>query len=270
MAAGEDGDDVRVVIAQAYYLTNKCKEASAGMTELVSRAEHAGKKPNEQSLLLIRQCAQKSNDSATQGRMLEKLLNYYPKPDYWLLAINSVMQLAEHDDRLTLQVYRLMQDAGAMKRADQTAEMAQIALERGFPGEAQTVIEQGIAKGVFTEQRDKDRNQRMLDQAKKLVAIEKTSIAATEKQAASSANGELLVAAGSSYFLNLGDPVKGAALISQGIAKGGLKNANDAWVTLGLAQWKAKNAAEADRAFGKVDKNDGYERLAKLWALKIH
>jgi hypothetical protein len=269
MAGGDDGEDVRVLIAQAYYLTGKCKEAASGMQELVSRAERAGKRPNEQSLLLIRQCAQKSNDGATQGRMLEKLLAYYPKADYWALAMNSLMQLADHDDRLTLQVYRLMLDAGAMKRSDQTAEMAQIALERGFPGEAQSVLEQGIAKGVFTEARDKERNGRMLEQAKKMVAMERTTIAKTEQQAATAANGELLVAAGSSYFLNLGDAAKGATLISQGIAKGGLKNVNDAYVTLGLAQWRAKNAAEAERAFGKVGKSEGYERLAKLWNLRV-
>jgi hypothetical protein len=269
IAAGEDSDDIRVLVSQAYYLSGKCKDASTSMQELVSRAERAGRKPNEQSLLLIRQCAQKSNDGATQGRMLEKLLAYYPKADYWNLALNSVMQLADHDDRLTLQVYRLMQEAGAMKRSDQTAEMAQIALERGFPGEAQAVLEQGVAKGIFTEQRDKDRNGRMLEQAKKLVAAEKASIAKTEQQANAAANGELLVAAGSSYFLNLGDAAKGAALISQGIAKGGLKNVNDAYVTLGLAQYRAKNSVEAEKAFAKTDKNEGYERLAKLWALKV-
>ena len=66
-----------------------------------------------------------------------------------------------------------------------------------------------------------------------------------------------------------GAAVKAAALIQQGIGKV-LKKipAQDAYITLGLAQAKNKNAAEANRAFGKVAKDDNYERLAKLWSLR--
>jgi hypothetical protein len=171
---------------------------------------------------------------------------------------------------LTLQTYRLMQEVGTLKRSDQYAEMAQLAQEQGFPGEAQTVLEQGMEKNVFTEQRDKERATRLLEAAKKLAATARQSLPNDEKAAMAAPNGEVLVAVGSSYLINGNDPVKAVPLITQGITKGGLKSVNDAYLNLGLAQARAKNVAEAQKAFGKVDKDPGYERLAKLWALRTH
>jgi tetratricopeptide (TPR) repeat protein len=232
-------------VAQSWYLQSKWKEAATALQDLISRSERGGKHPTEQSLLLLRQCYQKLNDDSGEGRVFEKLLAYYPKPDYWAVAISSLRQSVAKDDKLTLHVYRLMAAVGALKRSDQYAEMAQLAVEQGFPGEAQTVLEQGIAKGVFTEQRDKERNGRLLESAKKLVA-------------------------GSSYLINLSDASKGATLIAQGIAKGSLKSLNNAYIMLGLAYARAKNVAEAEKAFGKVEKSEPYERLAKLWILQVH
>jgi hypothetical protein len=266
---GEGGDDVRQLIGQAYYLQGKCKEATANMNDRIQRAEREGKRPEEQALLLVRQCADKANDQNTQNRMLDKLITYYPKPDYWALSINSLRKTAGNDDRLSLQIYRLMADVGALKAPQHFSEMAQIANEAGFPGEAVAVLEQATAKNLFTEQRDRERNTRFLDAAKKLADGQKDALAKAEKEAQAAANGNLLVAVGSGYLFNLGDASKAAGLISQGIAKGSLKNANDAYITLGLANWRAKNVADALKAFGKVDNNEGYERLAKLWTQHV-
>ena len=50
-----------------------------------------------------------------------------------------------------------MFDVDVLKRAGDYTEMAQLALEQGSPGEAQHVLEKGFQKGVFTDQRVKDR-----------------------------------------------------------------------------------------------------------------
>jgi hypothetical protein len=147
--------------------------------------------------------------------------------------------------------------------------MAQLAVEQGFPGETVRVLDEGIRKGVFTEQRDKERNTRLLEAAKKLVAEERQGMARIEKVAADGADGNLLVAAGASYAFNMDNPSQGLGLISQGIAKGSLKNINDAYITLGVVNYKAKNNAEALKVFDKVDKNEAYERLGKLWSLHL-
>jgi tetratricopeptide (TPR) repeat protein len=267
---GSDDDTARVIKAQSYYLTNKYKEAGAALSDIIARDEKAGHHPDKQNLLLLRQVQEKLGDSAGQGRTIEKLLNFYPSPDLWTLAVASLKDRADKakDDRLTLQVYRLLADVGSLKSAPQYSEMAQLAVEQGFPGEAVKVLDQGMAKGVFSGL-EKDRNGRLLESAKKLVVAERDNLAKVEAMANKSADGNLLVVAGSSHAFNLDNPSKGAPLVAAGIAKGSLKSANDAYITLGVINFRMKSNAEAEKAFDKVDKNDAYERLAKLWSLHV-
>jgi len=265
--AGESGNDMQLIVSQSYYLTGKYKDAATSMMALVNAAERSGQRPTETSLKFLWDCYRKLDDDSAQGRIVEKLLNYYPKPDYWANAMATLAQ-GTKDERLQMQVYRLMEDVGTLKRADQYSEMAQLAFEQGFPGEAQRILEQGMAKNVFTEDREKARNTRLLETVKKQAAAEKAGLAKVEQEAQAAKTGDLLVAVGASYLLNFGDATKAASLITQGIAKGSLKSPNDAYVMLGLAQTRAKNSADAVKSFGKVDGDSGYERLAKLWSLR--
>lgn len=270
IAAGHDTTDNRTMIATAYYAQNNFKECSAAAQDVVGRAEKAGQRPSENSLQMLFACQSKNNESSGQGKTIEKLVTYYPKPDYWRNAMITLVQSANNDDRLKLQVFRLQSDVGTLVRSDQFGEMAQLSVEQGYPGEAVATLEQALGKGVFGDAREKAKYERLLEAAKKALAQEKQEVASSEKEAMRTGNGDLLVAVGSSYLFNLGDPAKAVTLIQQGIGKGLTKfPLHDAYVLLGLALAKAKNAPEADKAFGKVDKNDNYERLAKLWALRV-
>ncbi len=265
--AGAGGADAEQFIAQAYYQQGKYREAISGMQDLVTRAEKAGQRPSEDSLLLLADSYNRLGDDAARARIMEKLLSYYQKPNYWANALASSQQTIR-DVKLRLNLYRLMAEVGTLRTADQYSEMAQLAVEQGFPGEAVQVLEQGLGKNVFTDQREKDRAGRLLESSRRQVAAEKAGLAQVEKEAQGAATGDLLVAVGASYLLNVGDASKGLALINQGVSKGSLKSPNDAYMLLGVAQARAKNGAEAQKAFGKVDGDANYERLAKLWSLR--
>ena len=72
-----------------------------------------------------------------------------------------------HDDRLLLNIYRLKSEVGVLTAGDEYSEMAQIALDQANPGLAQATMETAISKKVFSDPRDQDRAQRLLDLAKK-------------------------------------------------------------------------------------------------------
>ena len=61
----------------------------------------------------------------------------------------NVLANKTNDDRLLLMTYRLMYQVGILKRGDAYTEMAQIALDQGNPGEAQTILEQAFAKNLY-------------------------------------------------------------------------------------------------------------------------
>jgi hypothetical protein len=267
-ASGDTNADTPLTIAQSYYLTGKYKEAQQGMEAIVARDEQAGRKPSEKSLSLIWSCAIKTKDDAAAARAIEKLILHYPKPDYWANAMAGVLnQNKGADDRLKLLTYRLAYQVGILKQGAQYTEMAQIAVDQGNPGEAQTVLEQAFQKNLYTDAHDKERSQRLLDKVRKAAADDRATMAKQEKDAAASPSGDALVQVGAAY-LGYGQPDKAVQSITAGIAKGSLKHADEAYMLLGIAQDRAKNSAEAVRAFNRANSDPKYAQLAKLWALE--
>jgi Tfp pilus assembly protein PilF len=267
LAAGDLNADTPLIIAQAYFLSNKYKEALAGMQAIVARDEQAGRKPTEKSLNLIWSCAIKLKDDASASRAIEKLILHYPKPDYWSNAMAGVLANKATDDRLLLMTYRLMAQVGILKRGADFTEMAQIALDQGNPGEAQTILEQAFAKNLYTDPHDKERSQRLLDKVKRTAADDRSSLPKAEREASNAATGDGLVQIGAAY-LGFGMPEKALSSISAGIAKGKLKYADESYMLLGIAYERNKNNAEAVKAFSRATNDPKYAQIAKLWALE--
>lgn len=269
IALGDNSEDINQMLASAYYLSSKYKEALAIWQDMVSKAEAAGKKPDEKTLKLIWQTSVQLKDDTAQGKVIEKLVADYPKPEYWQYAMVSLKTNDVHDDRLLLNIYRLKSEVGVLTAGDEYSEMAQIALDQANPGLAQSVMETAISKKVFTDPRDQDRAQRLLDLAKKQAATDRVALAKDEADAANAPSGDVLVNIGATY-LGFGMNDKAVAAISSGIQKGNLKRPNEDYLLLGIAEARMKNNAEAARAFGKVSGDPKYVRLAKLWELATH
>jgi hypothetical protein len=267
-AAGEGGDDIAQVVATTYYQQNKFKEAAAATDALLDKQAAAGKKPAENLLLLLWQSARNTKDDALTAKAIEQLILHYPKPEYWQNAMAVAFEKLGNDDRLKLMTYRLANTVGILKKGDLYRDMALIAIDQGNPGEAQSVLEQAFAKNLYTEARDKDSNQKLLDSAKKKALADRATIGKDEKAAADAPTGDGYVAIGAAY-LGFGQPDKALAAISAGIAKGKLKYPDEAYLLLGVALDKQKNNAEAIKAFNKVTVDPRYVRLAKLWILEV-
>ncbi len=264
---GSNDLDTLGLIARSQYLSGKYKDAAATMQDIVSKQD----KPDEESLKLLWQFNLKAGDDAGAAKAVEKLVAYYPKPEYWANALAPLVRMDIKDAHLQLNVYRLMNDVGVLKLPSDYAEMAEIALDQGYPGETQTVLQQAFSKNVFTEQRDKDRYQHLLDGAKQRAAADQAQLGTNEQQASGAATGDQLVQVGAAY-MSYGQNDKAVAAISKGIAKGGLKSPDEANLLLGIAQLRLRNASEAQKSFDKVasSSNSGYARLGKLWALHAH
>jgi Tfp pilus assembly protein PilF len=256
---GATDSDTMGLIAKAQYLSGKYKDAAQTMQDIVAKQE----KPDEDSLKILWQFDLKADDSAGAARAVEKLVALYPKPEYWANALAPLLKMDIKDSHLQLNVYRLKNDVGVLKLPTEYAEMAEIALDQGFPGETQSILQEAFSRNIFTEQRDKDRYQHLLDGAKQRAASDQAQLGKSEP-----ADGSGLVQLGAAY-LSYGQYDKAVAAISKGIQKGGLKSSDEANLLLGIAQLRSRQNAEAQRTFDKVatSSNPGYARLGKLWAL---
>ncbi|HTC54410.1 MAG TPA: hypothetical protein VK700_20910 [Steroidobacteraceae bacterium] len=254
-------------MAQAYYLKNDYRGTDRFVRAMVDDQVKAGSAPTEDMLKLGLSSAVKLNDDNGESRWLELLVTYHPTPDYWQNLLDSVYRTnSKMSDPELLQVYRLSADVGALKKGSEYAEMAQLALARGSPGEAVAVLNKGFAANAFTEQADKNRNTHLLDSAKKQAATDQPTLAKSEAEAANAPNGDRFVGAGIGYF-GYGDYDKATKDISAGLAKGTVKDPPDARLTLGIAQLKAGNKDEAVKTFKAVKGDPVDERIAALWIL---
>jgi hypothetical protein len=232
----------------------------------VSAAEQAGQRPPEAELLRLADAYQRSNHPAYNAT-LEKLLAYYPKKEYWAAALGRLPRKPGFADRYALDVMRLKLASGTMSKTEDFMEMAQLALQAGYPAEAKKIVERGFAAGALGSGAEAERHKRLRDLALKQDAESSATIAARTAEATAAKDGNPLVQAG--YVLvTMGEADKGIALIEQGIAKGGLKRPEDAKLRLGMAQLQSgKGKAKAQQTLRGVQGSDGSADIARLWIL---
>ena len=259
-------EELKTLVGQAYYLKGDWKNTLKFEEGLIDEKIKSGQTPKNESLQLILSACVKLNDSACETRALEKIVTYYPKPDYWYQLLFTMRQQTSGNDANTLQTYRLMSEVDVLKSPEDFTEMAQLALEAGSPGEAQRILEKGFAKSVFTDLRAKAKNQRLLETAKKTAATDQANLPKIERDADAAPTGAKNVGVGLAY-LGYGQYDKAVDQISKGLAKGGLRSEPEARLLLGIAQLKAGHKEDATKSFHAVKGDPSLERLANLWSL---
>ncbi len=258
--------DLYTLVAQAYYIQGDYKMTKAFVGDWVEDTSKRGQKPREGALQLLLSSCIKLDDSACTTDALERLVDHYPKDEYWQNLMRSMFRTGG-SDAVMLNIYRLAAEVNAMRRPEDYTEMAQLAIEQGLPGEAQSVLEKAFAAKIFTDQRDIDRNNRLLNSAKTQAAQDRASLASDDKTAAAAKTGEPDVRVGMAY-LSYGQVPQALTAIQRGIGKGGLKNPAEAQLALGIAHLRSGNKAEAAKAFRAVKGDPTLERLGNLWALR--
>lgn len=232
----------------------------------VQAAEQAGKRPAEDDLLRLADAARRTNNNGVYSSALEKLVLYYAKKDYWNAHLASIQRKPGFADRLALDVGRLKLANGLVTKTDDYMELAQLALQAGFPTEAKSIVDKGYAAGALGTGDQAARHQRLKDLVLKSQAESAAGIAQQAAEAAAQKDGNDLVKAGTVYA-SMGQADKAVELIEKGIAKGGLKRPDDAKLRLALAMAQApKTKARGLQALRSIGGTDGTADVARLYA----
>lgn len=233
----------------------------------VAAAERAGQRPSEADLLRLADAQQRLNNTAGYVQTLEKLVAHYPKKDYWSAYLARLTRKAGFAQRLGLDVMRLRLASDTLESTDDYMEMAQLALQARLPAEGLKIVEQGFAKGALGTGPEASRHQRLKNLAVQRDAEKKASIAADETAARAEKSGDALVDVGYAY-VTMGQVPKGIALIEEGIAKGGLRNPEDAKLRLGMAQIQAPaSKAKGMQTLRSLKGTDGVAEIGRLWTV---
>jgi tetratricopeptide (TPR) repeat protein len=258
--------DIGSYVGNAYYAVDDFPNTRRIMTDVVAKQEATSKPPEELTYRILQGACIKLKDNACVTDQLEKLVIHYPKPQYWQDLMSLLMAQTKNNNQL-LNMWRLADGNDVLQDPAEFLEMAQLAIGQGLPGEAQAVLEKGNTKGVFKTATQKQQLNQLMTEAKQAVTLDKSTLDKQDAAARAKPTGDNDVKLGAAY-LSYGENAKAVEALQRGIAKGGVKNPDDAALLLGIAQLRSGNKPEAAKAFDTVTKDATMTRIAKLWQLK--
>jgi tetratricopeptide (TPR) repeat protein len=265
--SGAAGPEAYDQVAIAMVQQGKKADAAKFLGDYVADLEKRGQKPSEATLTRLRALQDELGNSDAASQTVEKMVIHYSRPEYWALLTHGLARDPKLNDRQRMHVFRLRVATGTLKLCRDFTEMADFAVNSGMAGEGQKVIDQGLAAKACKEKVEQDRLLRLQNSAAREAGVEKARLAKLEADARVAKIGEPDVAVGASYF-GFGEFGKSAEWLSRGVAKGGLKYPADAQLTLGIAQLRAGNKAEALKTFRAIKSDDpNTQRIVKLWTL---
>jgi tetratricopeptide (TPR) repeat protein len=266
--SGDADADVYQWVGQAYYELKEFAAAVKFFEDLVNEKEKRKQRPSRNELILLQSSYLKAGKKDSAQATLEKIVRYYPDASTWAALLYEVKR-ERLDARQQLLLYRLMEATGNLKQDSEYLEYhnAALAMNPNLYAEAQRVLEGGFKANVFKPGIEHDRAQRYVKSAAGFAATARSELPKQEAAAKAAPNGEAYVALGRSLY-SFGEYAKAVAALQAGIAKGGLRSLPDAQMSLGIAQVKAGQKAEALKTFRSVKFDDEIsQRLAQLWAL---
>ena len=264
--AGGDDAQLKELLPQTQYINKDYANAAKGFRAQVDAAYAAGRTPSEKTLRLLATSYNESKDEASYTWTLDRLAVAYPKADYWDKEISTAAHTDKFSDRLYVDKYRLrLQLLGAINDDDRL-NYAAMAAHAGFPEEAKAVLDNAYATKPFTGADLADAN-KMRVEVNKSVASDHAQKAVNEGAARSAKDGNALVSLGVLETVD-GNADQGAKMIEEGIAKGGIRNPEEAALHLGYAQIRAGHNAEAVKTLQAIKGGpNGLVQIAHVWIL---
>jgi Flp pilus assembly protein TadD len=128
------------------------------------------------------------------------------------------------------------------------------------------LLEEAFNKKFIVDPRMIERDKRLLAEAKAAAAGDKASLAQQEAAARANPAGNADVKIGAA-FLSYGDNAKAVEALQRGIAKGSVRDPDEAGMLLGIAHMRSGNKEEAAKAFATVKVDAMMTRIANLWLL---
>lgn len=256
-----------VLLAQGYYqvkdydkaLLNVNKAIALHNEKQAAKLPGERKPPKEQWYNLARFLYFEKEDVNKTVDVLEELLKYYPKKQYWVQISHMYGEQKKETEQLAAMETAYVQ--GVLDKGTEQITMAYLYLNADVPYKAAKVMDKGL-KDKSVE--DKSKNWEITGNAWRQAQEIDKAIPAMEKAAAKSDKGELYARLGNVYLD--GDQFKKAiSAINKGLSRGGVKRPDTARLVLGMAYFNNKQYGEARTAFQAAGRDERSSKYANQW-----
>ena len=250
-----------ILLAQGYYQLKDYNKALVNTETAINMYKEKGKVPKEQWFNLARFLYFDKNDINSAVAVLEELLTYYPKKQYWVQVSHMYGEQKKDSWQLAAMETAYVQDM--LDKGTEQVTMAYLYLNGEVPYKAAKVMERGIKDESID---DTSKNYEVMGNAWRQSQEVAKAIPAMEAAASKSDSGELYARLGNIYLD--GDQYKKAiTAINKGLQRGGVKRPDTARLVLGMAYFNDKQYAKAREAFKAAGRDERSEKYAAQWIL---
>ena len=252
-----------ILYAQNLYQVNRFADMVEPIETAMEVARKRDKEVKEDWYVLLNFAYFQQENYAKVRDIQKILLVNWPKKQYWFSLAGAYTELGE--DQNLIYAYDAAHTQGMLEKESELVTMAQLYMQAEVPYKAATLLDKEMKAGRVS---GAAKNYRLLSQAWTLSQEDEQAIPALEAAASASSDGELDVRLGNAH-LNLGQYEECIAAVSRGIDKGGLKNPDNAQISLGMCLYNEKQYNDAIAAFREAGKASRSRRIANQWITVI-
>ncbi len=228
--------------------------------ENAMKVAQAREKPVKEDWYVLLNFAYFNDENYAKVRDIQKtLLANWPKKRYWLSLAGAYTELGQDDKLITSYYSAFTQDM--FEKENEFVTMAQLLMQREVPYQAGSILETEMESGRVAKNA---KNYRLLSQAWQLSMEDEKAIPALTEAARMSSDGEVDVRLGNAY-LNTAQYEDCTSSVRSGIRKGGLKNPDNAHISLGMCLYNLKQYRPAIEAFQVAARTEKSRRVANQW-----
>ena len=248
-----------VLLANGYFQLKDYDKSLTNIQIAIDREEAAGKLPKEQWYNLARFIHFDRDNYRAALDILEILIMYYPKKQYWVQA--SHLYGEEKDEARQLALLEATYEQNLLDRGQDIVLIAQLYLNAEVPFSAAMAMEKGLADDLVEKE---SKNYELAGVAWRQAQEVEKSLPMLEAAAAKSEKGELFARLGNVY-LDVDKNKQAVEALRKGLDRGGVKRPDQARLALGMAYFNLGDFNAARRAFREARKDQRARSYADQW-----
>ena len=251
--------DAKVLLAQAYYQTERKNDALRLVEEAIREQESKGVLPKEGWWSLQRVLYYEKDDYKRVVDILKKLIKHYPSFSYWRQLGGMYGELNQEINQLVATEVTYL--AGDLDEERQLVSLAYMYMGAGAPYMGARIIEKGMKEGKIKRTGE---NLEVLGLAYQQGNDSKKALPVLEEAAKAAGKGSLYARL-SGVYLDLDENEKSVAAARNAISRGGVDRIDITYMNLGNALINLHCYDDAIKAFRQAANSERSAKYARQW-----
>jgi tetratricopeptide (TPR) repeat protein len=248
-----------ILRGQVHYQLKEYNKALGYINAIISLSESKGETPKENWLVLQRALYYSLNQPSNVVKVLEKMVNLYNKPNYWVQLAGMYGEIGEEEKQLA--IFEAADQQGYIQSRSQYMQLAQVYMFNGLSYKAALLLQRGQKLKVVE---NNVKNNAFIAESLVQSREDEKAIVFFKRASEQSEHGNYDQRLAEIYInLELFDEAADAA--RSALDKGELTFEANAYVALGMAQYNLTNFDASILAFEQAEKHKKSSRLAKQW-----